>query len=143
MAERSTDSQHLILFDGGCGFCGSAVALIAPRDSGGVFRYAPLESDEGHGVRSRHSPDTGSAGSLLVVPSGNSKSIAPLQKSAAVLFIVRHLEWPWPLLAGCGWLPRQFLDWAYDQVATHRHMLSGTSEVCSVPVEASGRKRVN
>lgn len=140
MAERSTDSQHLILFDGGCGFCNSAVALVALRDSCRVFRFAPLDSDEGNRIREARPPDSGASGSLLVVPGGDPGSVAPLQKSTAVLFIVRHLEWPWPLLSGLGFLPKQLLDRAYDQVARHRYMLSGRSEACTLPTAASGRK---
>ena len=140
MAERSTGSQHLILFDGGCGFCNSAVALVAPRDSCRVFRFAPLDSDEGNLIRETHPQDGDSSGSLLVVPDGDSGHAAPLQKSAAVLFIFRHLKWPWPLVAGLGFLPKRLLDWTYDQVARHRYMLSGTSEVCAVSVAASRRE---
>ena len=140
MAERSINSRHLVLFDGDCGFCCSAVALIAPRDSHGVFRFAPLDSDEGDGIRATPSLDGGASGSLIVVPGGGPGSAAPLQKSLAVLFIVRHLEWPWPLLSALGFLPTRLLDWAYDQVARHRYMLSGTSETCSLPTAASGRK---
>ena len=143
MAGRKSNSRHLVLFDGGCGFCGSVVALIASRDSLGVFRYASLDSDEGERIRATHSPASGVHGSLLVVPSGDPGPAAPLQKSAAALFIVRRLKWPWPLVAGLGFLPKRLLDWAYDQVARHRYMLSGSGDACAVPVAASEKESSN
>lgn len=140
MAEQNTDPRHLILFDGYCGFCGRAVSFIPPRDRRGVFRYASLESHEGEAIRGSHSLDASRSGTLLVVPSGKLKTEAPLERSAAVLFIVRHLDWPWKLLGVFRWLPKRLLDWGYERVARHRYMLSGASDSCALPEKGSEQK---
>ena len=140
MAEQNTDPRHLILFDGYCGFCGRAVSFIPPRDRRGVFRYASLESHEGEAIRGSHSLGASRSGTLLVVPSGKPKTEAPLERSAAVLFIVRHLDWPWKLLGVLRWLPKRLLDWGYERVARHRYMLSGASDSCALAEKGSEQK---
>lgn len=133
MAERNAGSRHLILYDGDCGFCGRAVTLVPPRDSRRAFRYDSLHSGEGERVRADRALPTGEPDSLLVVPAASSEDPAVLQKSAAVLFIVRHMDWPWRLLSIAGLLPGRLLDWAYDVVARHRHLLGREVLSCSLP----------
>ncbi len=77
-------------------------------------------------------------GSLLVVPAHTASDSAPLQKAAAVLFIVRRLDWPWRLLRVIHLLPSPLLDWIYDQIARHRYLLSGRPGACPLPT-APGR----
>ena len=133
MAERNAGSRHLILYDGDCGFCGRAVTLVPPRDSRRAFRYDSLHSEEGERVRADCALPTGGPDSLLVVPAASSENLAVLQKSAAVLFVVRHMDWPWRLLSIAGLLPDRLLDWAYDVVARHRHLLGGKALSCPLP----------
>lgn len=140
MAGRNTDAQHLILFDDTCGFCAQAVGFIAPRDRRALFRYSSLEGAEGTRIRAVHALDRGSTGSLLVLPRGTPETVRPLQKSTAVLFIVRHLDGPWARLAALERLPTRLLDWGYDLVARHRHMMAGSAGVCPVPAAATGDK---
>lgn len=138
MAERNIRPRHLILYDGDCGFCGRAVGFILPRDSRGVFRYDSLHSAEGDRVRAAHSLGTREPESLLVVPGSGMGGRALLQKSAAILFIVRHMDPPWNVLAVATCLPKALLDWAYDLVARHRRMLAQDSSACPFPMAAAG-----
>ncbi len=133
MAERTLDTGHLILFDGNCGFCRRAVGFISGADSSRVFRFSPLMSDDGLRAVEGSAIDTGTFGSLLVVPSGNVTDRAPLQKAAAVLFIIRRLDWPWRLASVARVLPLRLLDWAYDQVARNRYLLTKDDQACDVP----------
>ena len=137
MAERNADSRHLILYDGDCGFCGRAVTLVPPRDSRRAFRYDSLHSEEGERWRADRALPTGEPDSLLVVPAASAERLAVLQKSAAVLFIVRHMDWPWRLLAIAALLPDRLLDWAYDVVARHRHLLGEKALSCPLPTTDS------
>lgn len=138
MAERNAGTRHLILYDGDCGFCGRAVTLVPPRDSRRAFRYDSLHSEEGERVRADRALPTGEPDSLLVVPAARSENLAVLQKSAAVLFIVGHMDWPWRLLSIAGLLPDRLLDWAYDVVARNRHLLGRKTLSCPVPAMDSG-----
>ena len=90
-------------------------------------------SDEGLRAVEGVAIDTGTFGSLLVVPSGNVTDCAPLQKAAAVLFIIRRLDWPWRLASVARLLPLSLLDWAYDQVARNRYLLARGDQACDVP----------
>ncbi len=135
MAEREAEPRHLILFDGDCGFCQRAVRFISEFVTDPIFRLAPLDSAEGTRAVAGGTVDVGAFGTLLVVPAGLPKDVAPLQKGAAVLFIIRRLDWPWRLLAVIDFLPSPLLDWTYDQVARHRFLLSGGSEACALPTQ--------
>ena len=143
MVERSADTRHLILFDGGCGFCARAVAIVAPRVDEGTFRYAPLASDEARKLLDRRGVAEGCSDTLFVVPSASGDRGALLAKSAAVVFVVSQMRWPWRALAVLGWLPGRLLDWGYDQAARSRFMLSGSSEHCSLPATALDTDRMD
>lgn len=136
MAERKPGSQHLILFDGDCGFCRRAVNFISGSDTRRVFRFAPLLSQEGSRFAANRTMAAIGFGSLLVVPGSAAEGSAPLQKGAAVLFIIRRLGWPWRLLSLFRFVPLQALDWGYDRIARNRYLLSGGSASCPVPTGA-------
>lgn len=143
MVEQSADKRHLILFDGGCGFCARAVAWVPPNDVKGRFRYASLTSGEASNLLAHQGILNGSSDTLLVFPGPLGNRGTPLAKSAAVMFIVRRLRWPWRALAILGWLPARLLNWAYDHVARSRTMLSGSSKTCPVPAAASKERRTD
>ena len=133
MVERSADGRHLILFDGGCGFCGRAIALVSRHDVKRRFRCAPLGSAESRKLLAECGISAGSFDSLLVFRSPSGKRSRPLAKGTAMIFIASRLRWPWSALAIARWLPSRLLDWGYDHVARSRFMLSGASQSCALP----------
>lgn len=137
MVEQSNDGRHLILYDGGCGFCSRLLASVSGSDDKGRFRYVPFGSDEGSKLLAKVGTGDGDPGSVLVFRCTRARPAEPLTKGAAVLFIVGRLRWPWRLLAIARWLPARLLDWGYDHVARSRFMLSGKSESCALPSTVS------
>jgi predicted DCC family thiol-disulfide oxidoreductase YuxK len=45
--------------------------------------------------------------------------------SAAVLAVIRHLPYPWPLLRIVGWIPKFIRDGVYRFIASNRHRRFG------------------
>ena len=133
MVERSADSRHLILFDGDCGFCGRAIALVSRHDVKRRFRCVPLGSDESKNLLAQCGIRAERWDSLLVFPSPGGKRSRPLSKGTAMIFISSRLRWPWSALAIARGLPTRLLDWGYDHVARSRFMLSGASKACALP----------
>ena len=132
MVATSVKQHHFVLFDGDCGFCDRAVALAAGHFAKGSFVDLPLTSDHARELLAEHGITAETAETVYVIPAGLSDAGVPLSKSEAVLFIVRHLTWPWRALALLGWLPDALLDWAYDLVARNRHMFLGSPFTCPI-----------
>ncbi len=138
MAQPSVDTSHLILYDGACGFCRRAMRFVLPRDSGGIFRYASLESETAQRLLADRGIAAGGSDSLFVLPGWGHQPNTVLEKSTAVLFILRHLDWPWNALAALHCMPRRWLDRGYDWVARNRYRWAGHDDSCPVPDAASG-----
>ena len=141
MAERHPASSHLVLFDGSCRFCSRATAAIAARDPEGKFRFARLDTEEASGALSALDIERDGSNTMFVITSAGDGPDVALAKSAAVLFILRRLRWPWRASAALGWLPARLLDWAYSQVARSRLLISQSLGPCPLPIEGRPGKR--
>ncbi len=122
-------AKSLVLFDGVCNLCNSAVNFVIDRDPCGRFEFAPLQS---------------AAATELLTQNGNAhlaelKTVVLVEdsrcyaRSTAALRIARHLR-------GLGWLsyagiviPATIRDAVYDWIATHRYQWFGKLEACRMP----------
>ncbi len=108
----------IVLYDGGCGFCGWSVRLVLRHDSERQFRFAPLDGPVAGRLLAEHRLADG-AGSVVVIDDG----VAYL-RSDAVLRIVRRLGRGWHLLRMGVVIPRPVRDGLYCWVARHRGRIS-------------------
>lgn len=126
-------ARHLILYDGGCGFCRNAVHSVARLDLAGAFQFASLDSDlAGELLAERRIAPSG-AGTMYVLPDWRRNGQSVLDRATAALFIARGLAWPWKGLAALELLPRRFLDRCYDAVARNRNRLGSEADACAMP----------
>jgi predicted DCC family thiol-disulfide oxidoreductase YuxK len=124
-------SRPLILFDGACNLCNSAVQWVIERDHDHRFYFASIQSD----VSRRELGKTLSREALDQLPD----SIVLLDsdgvhtRSAAAVRIVRRLDGP----AVISWLevvlPRPACDALYDLVARNRYRWFGRRDTCMTP----------
>ena len=125
---------HLILFDGECGLCHGLVQFVLARDPDGHFEFASLQSSV---AADRLSRFTGLPSSRLssvhLVTDHRTHHATCLVKARAILFLARHLGWPWRAAVIFAPLPTAWLDAAYDLVARYRHRLFGRRETCLRP----------
>ena len=135
-ASQAAEARHLILYDGGCGFCRNAVLAVARLDPAGTFQFASLDSAIAGKLLAERSIAPRGAGTMYVLPNWQRNGRSVLDRAAAALFIARGLAWPWKGLAALGLLPRRFLDRCYDAVARNRHRLARGSGACAMPDRA-------
>lgn len=120
--------QNLILFDGICNFCNTAVQIVIRLDRQKVFRFAAIQSKLGQQLYHQHGLDPVDIQTLMFVD-GN----RILTKSDAVLEVLSRLDGGWKLLSGFGNMPQPLRDWAYTEFARQRFVLFGRRETCMVP----------
>lgn len=133
-ASSGVDSgRHLLLYDGGCGLCDRFVRFVLASDHRRCFRFATLQGPVGRSLVTAFGRDPDRLDTAHVVvdyPSGTGRV---LNRSAAVLFVLGQLGWPWRLATVLRWVPAALLDRLYDTVAAHRHRLFGRHASCPAP----------
>jgi predicted DCC family thiol-disulfide oxidoreductase YuxK len=119
--------QLIILFDGICNFCNSAVDFVIKRDKRSVFKFASLQSQVGQKiVASNNLIDTGLS-SFIFIEGNNIYS-----KSTAALRVCRYLDGWWPLMYGFIIVPKKIRDGIYSWIAKNRYKWFGTKS-CTIP----------
>ena len=105
-----------VLYDSECALCNSQVRFIRKRDMGNLFRFVPLQSEEGRSMlRSAGLPED-ELDTVVYVKEGKD-----LIRSSAVLEILRDLGGGWGLLRVLGVIPPVIRDFFYRLVARNRH----------------------
>jgi predicted DCC family thiol-disulfide oxidoreductase YuxK len=81
----------ILLYDGVCGLCNRMVQFILRRDPAGWFRFASLQSALAGRVLARHGMDARDLDTVYVVANYEMVDEFLLERSEAVIFILRHL----------------------------------------------------
>lgn len=124
-AHRAASS--ILLYDGDCGFCSRAVLFVFRRDPHGRIHFASLQSAVGLRLLSEHGVPLDMTTVVLVDNRGAHV------RSTAILRAARLLRWPWSWGYAAIVVPRRLRDWAYRQVAKHRHKLGPAVQACAMP----------
>jgi len=157
MEPSPTPRSPVILFDGLCNLCDSAVGWIVDHDRRGTFRFASLQSDIARELLSKAGAAQGGATSdgkpsplpLSRRERGEEQNAAvpdsivlideqgeTHMRSDAAIRIARGLGFPWSLAAVFTIVPRPLRDWLYRLVARNRYRWYGRRESCRVPTAA-------
>ena len=120
--------QNLILFDGVCNFCNSAVQMVIEIDRQKIFKFAAIQSELGQQLYHQHGLDPVDIQTLMLVDGDR-----VLTKSDAVLAVLSRLEGGWQYLGGFSAMPQPLRDWAYSEFARQRFALFGRRDSCMVP----------
>jgi len=122
-------AQHpVILFDGICNLCNSAVQFVIKRDKKQRFRFASLQSEQGQQVLDEMQYPLTRADSFYLVENGK-----VFDRSTAALRVVRALQGLWPLLYGFIVVPPFIRDGVYNVIAKNRYRWFGQRNTCMVP----------
>lgn len=122
-------AEQIILFDGVCNFCNGSVNFLIKRDSKGIFKYAPLQSEIGQNIIAKYNiPET--VDSIILLKENNIYI-----KSNAVIEIIKELKWYWKMLIIVKILPKKFRDLLYDLIANNRYKWFGKMDSCMIPDE--------
>jgi predicted DCC family thiol-disulfide oxidoreductase YuxK len=121
-------SQPIILFDGVCNFCDSAVNFVIKRDKKSVLKFAPLQSEFAKRILVNHHLADEELQTFLLLENNQ-----VYKKSTAVLKACKYLKGLWPLLYGLIVVPKFIRDGIYNWVAKNRYKWFGKKEACMVP----------
>jgi predicted DCC family thiol-disulfide oxidoreductase YuxK len=120
--------HNLILFDGVCNFCNTAVQTVIRIDNQKIFKFAAIQSQLGQQLYRQHGLDPVDIQTLMFVDGDR-----VLTKSDAVLAVLSRLDGGWQLLGGFRAMPQPMRDWAYTEFAKQRFALFGRQESCMIP----------
>ncbi|GAB3428401.1 thiol-disulfide oxidoreductase DCC family protein [Niabella aquatica] len=122
------EANHIILFDGICNLCNSAVQFILKRDEKGVFKFTALQSDKGKALLAASGMPAAHLKSFVYIH--NNKVYT---RSDAALKVAAQLSYPARLLSWFIIVPKFIRDIVYDLIARNRYKLFGRKNECMLP----------
>ncbi len=122
------NNQAIILFDGVCNFCNSAVNFVIKRDKNNLIQFSPLQTEIAHELLARHKLPTEDMKSFIFIEEGKSYT-----QSTAALKVCRYLTGLWPLLYSFIIIPRFIRDGIYKWIAKNRYKWFGQKTECMIP----------
>ena len=123
--------RPVILFDGVCNLCNSAVQWVIERDKEGRFDFASLQSAAARRELAKviDAKEIDALPDSIVLLDSDGVHI----RSAAALRIVRGLGSRFALLRLGIVLPRPIRDAIYDLIARNRYRWFGRRDACMMP----------
>lgn len=122
------DDHPVMIYDGYCGLCSSAVQFVLRHDRSKVFRFVAAQSELGTSIYRHYGLDPQNYETFIVLADG-----IPFFASDAVIEIGRRLGLPWSLGTAVGALPRRVRDGLYFWIARHRMRFFGRRDTCHLP----------
>lgn len=120
--------DRVVVFDAECVICSRWVPFLARRDREGTLLYASTQEPAGREILEACGLPPDDPDTAVFVEEGRAHV-----RSSAILMVVRHLRWPWPLLGVGRVLPRPVRDFLYGLLARNRYRLFGRRETCDIP----------
>jgi len=125
---KKNKKNNIILFDGVCSLCNSAVLFILKRDKKGVFSFASLQSDTAKQLLEAQDYTTHNLISLVYIVDGEL-----YERSTAALHISKHLSGVYKYCYYLIFVPKKIRDAVYTYIANHRYQWFGKKAQCAVP----------
>lgn len=122
----------VLLYDGVCGVCNSAVRTILRFDRRGTLRFAALDSDFAGDIISRH-PRLAGLDSVVFVSDPGRPSETVSTESAALLQVADYLGGFWKLALAARVVPGFIRDRLYAAFAAVRYHVGGKYDACPIP----------
>ena len=130
--------QPLILFDGVCNFCNSAVNFTIKRDKQALIQFVPLQSEKGRLFLRQYNLPTEEMRSFVFIEDGKVYT-----RSAAALRVCRYLKGLWPACYGLIIVPKFIRDGIYKWIAKNRYKWFGQKNECMMPAPELQAKFLN
>ena len=130
--------QPIILFDGVCNFCNSAVNFVIKRDKNSALKFTTLQSNIAHQMLAHQNIPTNDLSSFVFIE--NEKIYT---RSTAALRVCKYLTGLWPLMYGFIIVPKFIRDGIYNWVAKNRYRWFGKTKECMIPTPEIKAKFLN
>ena len=121
--------KKIILFDGVCNLCNSAVQFVIKHDKKDVFRFVALQSELGQKILAYIGIDAKNIDSIVLYEPG----VAYYCKSDAALQITRSLDGIFSFGTVFKIMPTGIRNYLYDYIARNRYEWYGKKESCMIP----------
>jgi predicted DCC family thiol-disulfide oxidoreductase YuxK len=122
------NDRTIVLYDGDCGLCSSAVQFLLAADRRGRLQFAARGTAAADGVTAPFGGAPAGIDSIIVV-----RGDRLLVRSDAALALADQLPMPWPLAGRVGtFVPRAVRDAIYDLIARNRRRFF-PARACLVP----------
>ena len=122
-------NKKIILFDGVCNLCNSAVQFVIKHDKKDIFRFVALQSELGKEILAHIGIDTKNIDSIVLYEPG----VAYYYKSSAAIQIARNLGGFWHFGTAFRIIPTGIRNQLYDYIAKNRYKWYGKKESCMIP----------
>lgn len=133
--ERS--AEPIVIFDGVCGFCNAFVRFVLRHDARGELVFTANGSPFGAALSESLQLTDESKHTILVVQGDR-----VLRRSNAIVFIARHLTFPYSCLTWIRFIPRPIRDIGYRLIAAMRRLIPVNQATCEIlPTELQRRIR--
>ena len=120
-------NKKIILFDGICNLCNSAVAIVIKQDKKNTFLFAAIQSKKGKEIVDYLEID-------IVKIDGKARGIITYEvKSTAAIKIMNDFGQFWQLTKLLWVFPKGFRNQVYDFIAKNRYKWFGKKEACMIP----------
>ncbi len=119
--------SSIVLFDGVCNFCNSAVNFIIGHDPGHKFKFAPLQSGVGQEIKAKFKIADDIDSVILI------ENDEAFTHSTAGLRIAKRIGGIWGLAYIFIIVPASIRDYFYRLFAKYRYRLFGQKDVCMMP----------
>lgn len=130
--------EHLVFYDGECGFCDGTVQFLLKRDRAEQLYFAPLQGDLAQSLLPQcNLPED--LDSIVYLHTVSENSTVYIH-SDAIVHIVAVLPWPWSFGRWMQFVPKMLRDWGYQQFAKRRIRWFGKVESCTLPTETEAKR---
>ena len=120
--------KPIVLFDGVCNLCNSAVQFIIRHDKKNIFMFTSLQSDTGQKLLAQYDLPLNELNSFILIE--NNKAYT---RSSGALRVIKKLKGLWPLLYGFMIVPKFIRDGVYNWVGRNRYKWFGKQDACMIP----------
>lgn len=122
-------NKKIVLFDGVCNLCSSAVQFIINHDKKDIFRFVALQSDLGISICKHLGISFSKMDSIILYD----PKTAYFYKSSAIIEIAKSFGGLWKFTPIFRIVPIFISDKIYDYVAKNRYNWYGKKESCMIP----------
>jgi predicted DCC family thiol-disulfide oxidoreductase YuxK len=124
---NTSQSTHLVLFDGVCNLCNGFVQFLIRQDKQGLLTFGSLQGLQAQQLLAQNGIDNYLA-SIVYLRKGKA-----YKRSSAALYILKDLgSWWW--ITQIFWIiPKPLRDICYDWVGRNRYRWFGKKQNCMVP----------
>jgi predicted DCC family thiol-disulfide oxidoreductase YuxK len=122
------NQEPIILFDGVCNFCNSAVNFTLKRNKKANIMFAPMQSEAGQKLLLQYDLPENDMKSFIFI-----EDAIVYKQSTGALKVCRHLRGLWPICYGLIIVPAFIRDGIYNWIAKNRYKWFGIRQSCMIP----------